>query len=196
MVDEMIIGAQSGQASSQKGTSPSAQPPHAVSPWYASWVVSFAFWGVMTCIVFILVSNDTWFAWRQVVARYLLRSDYVTLNNNIFDRNQYVVGKVKLRKPGFAVLYFGSQYDLGIRNPIAFTKLLLPGEYTNVQIKADDARLQAEDPALFRSGATLYVVLFYDDGNGIFNSMNPDEPRDTMVVDPLGQPVFAKLTIQ
>ena len=165
-------------------------------PWYRNWLISFVVWGIGVMLLFIFLPDNAWFSFRQLIARYVLRSEYVLLNNSLFDRNQYVVGKLNLHKAGYAVLYFGSEYDIGIRNPVAFTNLLLPGTYTNVQIKADDARLQAQDSAAFKPGATLYVVLFHDDGNGIFNSMNPDEPKDTMAVDALGNPVIAKLTIQ
>lgn len=176
---------------------PQQIPPKSVkTSWYMNWIFPFLTCGIGVFLIFLLLPDTAWFAWRQLVARYILRSEYVTLNNNVFDRNQYVVGKVSLHKPGYVVLYFGSEYDIGIRNPVAFTNLLLPGTYTNVQIKADDDRLQAQDSAAFKPGATLYVVLFHDDGNGIFNSMNPDAPRDSMVVDALGHPVFAKLTIQ
>ena len=166
-----------------------------VASGYLPWIVSFVVWGLGVFMIFMLMPNDTWFAWRQFVARYVFQSDHITLSNNIFDRNQYIVGHTKLQKPGYLVLYFADQYDTGMRNPVGFTNLLLPGDYTNVQIKINDGRLEGEDPSQFSFGASLYIALFYDNGDKILNIMEPDRPKDVLAKDPFGQPIFAKLTL-
>ena len=159
------------------------------------WIYSFVVWGIVVLLVFMLLSNDTWFAWRQFIARYILRSEHITLTNNIFDRNQYIVGHVTLRKPGYLILYFADQYDTGMRNPVGYTNLLLPGDYTNVQIKINDGRLKEEDPTQYGFGASLYIALFHDNGDGLFNALELDKPRDALAKDAFGQPIFAKLTL-
>ena len=177
------------------GTPSSNQKQQFVMPWMVPWIVSFMFWGVGVLLFFIVLSNDVWFAWRQFVARYVLQSEHITLTNHIFDRNQYIVGHVKLNKPGYLVLYFADQYDTGMRNPVGFTNLLFPGDYTNVQIKVNDGRLEGEDPSQYGFGASLYVALFHDDGDKLLNTMEPDKPKDTLAKDAFGQPIFAKLTL-
>lgn len=159
------------------------------------WIYSFIVWGIGVLLIFMFISNDTWFAWRQFIARYVLRSEHITLTNNIFDRNQYIVGHVKLHKPGYLTLYFADQYDTGMRNPVGYTNILLPGDYTNVQIKISDERLKEEDPKQYGFGASLYIALFHDNGDGVINSLDLDKPRDALAKDAFGQPVFAKLTL-
>jgi hypothetical protein len=160
------------------------------------WVISFFCWGIGVVLLFVFMSNTTWFAWRQLVARYILQSEYVTLTSRTFDRHQYIVHSTKLKKPGYLVLFLGGQYDIGMKTPIAHTELLPPGVYTNIQIHTDADRLLSENPLEYQSGESLYVGLFYDDGDSQFNSIAPDAPKDAMAMDSFGQPVFAKLTIQ
>ncbi len=162
---------------------------------YVPWVFSFFVWTVAVFLIFMLLPNDTWFAWRQFIARHILRSEHITLTNNIFDRNQYIVGHVTLQKPGYLVLYFADQYDTGMRNPVGYTNLLLPGDYTNVQIKVSDGRLEFEDASQYGFGASLYIALFHDEGDKRFNTMDTDKPKDTLAKDAFGQPIFAKLTL-
>lgn len=163
---------------------------------FLRWSVAFITWGIGVLLIFIFLSDTSWFAWRQLVARYILRSAYITLNNGTFDRNQYIVHSAKLNKAGYLALFLGGEYDKGAKTPVAHTSRLLPGTYTNVQIKIDADRLAQEDPLMYTPGSTLYVGLYYDDGDNVFNSINPDIPKDIMATDRLGQPILTKLTIQ
>lgn len=199
MVQDVVTGSPANVGSTQSVSSgvvlSSEKKHHSGVSSLLPWMVSFWVWGVCVFLFFVFLSNDSWFAWRQFISRYVLQSAHITLSNNIFDRNQYIVGHAKLQKAGYLVLYFADQYDTGMRNPVGYTNLLLPGDYKNIQIKADDGRLELEDPAQYSFGASLYVALFYDDGDKILNILEPDRPKDTLAKDAFGQPVFVKLTL-
>ncbi len=165
-----------------------------------SWLVIFLISSTISLVTvflfFLFLSNDTWFAWRQLISRHIFRSEYITYSSKEFDRNQYVVGKAMLQKSGYLVLFLGVEYDSGMRDPVAASGLLLPGVYTNIQLKADNAHMVYKDVSTFRSGSSLYVALYHDNGDGQLNITSLDSPKDALASDYFGHSIITKLTIQ
>ncbi len=157
--------------------------------WYVPWIVASTMCFIAFVALLVLLPDATWFAWRQLIAQYILRSDYVIAKDASFERPQYIVPEASLRKPGYIVLFLGSPSGVPRDAPLAETALLPAGVYKNIQVHIDPINIPEVRPLVI-PGATVFVTLYYDNGDGEF-----DSHVDIPVKDALGNPVLAKLTI-
>lgn len=174
-----------------------SQAKKTVKPdWLQRWSILLVCWIVGVLVSLAFTPHAVWFRWRQFLAQFVLRSNYIQAADKAFEFKQYIIDRVVLHKTGFILLFLGDDYERGTLDPIAQTGMLLPGAYKHVQLRTDAVRMKGINPVVYAPGQSLYAVMYIDNGDGKVNLETGSPLKDTVARDGLGYPVVLKLTIR
>lgn len=150
---------------------------------------------VAMVIVMLSVPKSAVFSIRLFLSRYLLRAPYISVQTQPIG-SPFIITAARLEKPGFISLYIGDDYDSPHSNVMGTSTLLIAGEYRSeipipftledYESIINDFRLRDVDTS--KKGHPVFVVGFYDDGDGKFSL-----EKDTIVHDAFGTPLIYKV---
>jgi hypothetical protein len=126
---------------------------------------------------------------RSVVSEYLTKMPFVRIDHQVLS-NEISVKAVSLETQGFLVLFFADAYDSPGDNVVANSELLPAGRFKNILLSIDVPAIMQNAKQLWAPGARYFVVLYQDDGDGLF-----DKDADTPVYDFAGDAVMDDLYI-
>lgn len=184
-----------------EAASPSVEQMNKRKPSVTFWILGILLFASIITLVSVLVSTPEAMAMiqrfvstRMVTIRRLV-SPYIPSKDRVIGMNQPIseklfVKEARLTRPGFVILTQnppqGSDEDI----LISATKInFVPeGRSFNIPVFIDLAYIETLGMG---SGSTVYIALYYDDGDRVF-----DKDQDILVKNILGDPVLGHFVLE